>query len=382
MIVLRRKRSLFRRTGIIMYAAVKRIFTGPVFFLILALLLLLGVSFSRAVYKEEGFFRVSVYAPEGGAAEAAAKLADEPGVMRLRFVSSAEEARESVRAGTADAALIYSDDFDDVLARYSDGRIGVALRIVRSDDGVFASLAAERAYTAFFPRISLGIFKSALSRLEGRETSEEEALEYYSVNVKSDRLIAFEDLNSEEVRREYFAVAPVRGMLSLMIFFTAAAFSILSFKDERNAYFASGGRAGATLYAVFLILLPTLLVSLCSYATLFILGLISAPAYDLLALGLFTLLSVALCLFLRELFHSALFFGALLLPALPATLFFTPIFTDPVVPEALCLLFPTYHYLLSLHDRAYLAASAGYTAALLLLTVCLKLIRRRRGAAL
>ncbi|MBQ9468530.1 MAG: ABC transporter permease [Clostridia bacterium] len=360
----------------ILYTVCRRTVCRPAFVAVIAVTLTLCALFSQTAEKDDGFLYVALYCPdEEDLHPVKSDLERDGGVLSLSFVSSPEEAREAVRGGKADCAIIFREGLNKTVKDYLAGKSAKAAVCVVKDENVYAALCRERVFMSVYPVIAREVFRNDLSDLSGREVSESEAAAYYALEVKDEELIVFVDLNDEQVKNEHFAVSPVRGMLSLLILSAGMTFAILSLGEREKRRFALGTGARNAAGAVSEVLFPTVLTALLSYGAMALLG-IAGGRYAFPALMLFALAAAGLSLFLEVLLSSKRAMGVALILLLSGSAALTPVFIDSGAPRAVSALFPSFFYLISLHDPLFLICTALYALAAFLAALAVVLVRR------
>lgn len=344
----------------------KRLFRRVSFWVLLLCVPLLAGALSVVAKQESSIVRAAVYvAPaDGPARRSADRLLHADSLVRCTEYASEAEAIAAVRADKADAAWIFPETFDDELQRFV-GRRGTkgAVRVVEREDNVFLRLAREQLAASIYPEASYTLFRSYLIERLGVEEDAPGSLfeDYYSTAIEDAPIIVFSTLDGAEARQTSYLVAPVRGLLALLLVLTGLGSALAYTEDVRREVFLrlrALPRRLLPLLVHFTALVPMALAALLA---LRVSGLLGAWPREVGLMALYCAALAAGSELMRKLCRRAAVLGALT-PVLTALLLaLCPIFFDVRLLEPLRRLLPPYDYLNALRSAGYVWRLAACT---------------------
>ena len=154
-------RSLARWAWLMM----KRLLRRPAYWAVLLLVPLFALALLLFSRQESGALTIALAMedPADPAASAAVgRLTGEEGVLLFRLCGDAEEAREEVRLGRADAAWIFRADCAAQLRHFGERGRGEAVAVVQREDHALLMLSREKLFAALYPETSFEIFAAFL----------------------------------------------------------------------------------------------------------------------------------------------------------------------------------------------------------------------------
>ena len=350
----------------------RRLFRRGAFWALLLCVPLLAGALAAVAKQESSIVRAAIYVapPDGPARRSADRLLHADSLVRCTEYGSEAEAIAAVRADKADAAWIFLETFDDELERFV-GRRGTkgAVRVVEREDNVFLRLAREQLAAAVYPEASYALFRSYLIERLDVDADAPDALfkGYYSTVVEDAPIIVFSTLDGAEAPRTSYLVAPVRGLLALLLVLTGIGSAMGYTEDARREVFLRLRAPLRRLLPLLVHLTALVPMALAALLALRVSGLLGAWPRELGLMGLYCAALAAGSELLRKLCRRAAVLGALI-PALTALLLaLCPIFFDVRLPEPFRRLLVPYDYLNALRSAGsvwWLAGCALVFAAL------------------
>lgn len=361
----------------------KRLLRRPAYLAVLLLIPLFAAALSLFSQQESGVVTVAIFLenPEDpGAAAAAARLTQGGSILLCRQTDSADEAREAVRSGSADAAWIFSENFSSELERFAARGNAEAVTVVEREDNVLLMLAREKLFAAIYPETSFALFAAFAESEIGLSDPEPGLLrQYYASGTTAERVIRFETAEGEEADTEgSYLTAPLRGILALLLVLCGMASGLYCYREERSGSFvwlSARKRRWLPLLSHLTAILPA---ALAAAAAMALAGITVDPGREALMLLLYVPAAALFCELLRCLCPAEAHYGALIPVLTVAMLALCPIFLDLNLLGPVRLLLPPTWYLRAVWDGAELLGLLLYTLALLLLTALASLIRQRR----
>lgn len=361
----------------------KRLLRRPAYLAVLLLIPLFAAALTLFSHQKSGVVTVALVVedPQDPAAAAAADRLTQGGSILLCLpMDSADEAREAVRAGRADAAWILNENFSAELDRFAARGNAAAVTVVESGDNLLLLLAREKLFAAIYPETSFAVFSRFAADEIGLPDADPALLrQYYASGTTDERVIRFETAEGREADTEgSYLTAPLRGMLALLLVLCGMASGLYCYREERSGSFvwlAARKRRWLPLLSHVTAILPAALAAL---AALSLAGLTVDVWREALMLLLYVPAAALFCELLRCLCPSETHYGALIPVLTVAMLALCPIFLDLNLLPALRLLLPPTWLLRVLWNEAAFSGLLLYTLALLILTALASFLRQRR----
>ena len=362
----------------------KRLLRRPAFWALLLCVPLLAGALAAVAKQESSIVRVALCCPtdDASARRSADRLLHSDSLVRCTEVATEDEARDAVRSGAVDAAWIFRERTDDELQRFVAHRgTRGAVVVVEREDNVFLRLAREQLAAALYPEASRMLFRNYLVEYMGVDPDSPDALfeEYYSTRIEDTPIIVFTHLDGSEAHDPSYLVAPVRGLLALLLILTGLASAMAYDGDVRRETFlrlSAPLRRLLPLLVHFTALFP---LGLAALLALRLSGLLGAWPRELGIMLLYCAAAAAFCELLRKLCRSAARLGALIPALMALMLALCPVFFDIRRLEPLRRLLPPYYYLNAVHSGSFVRQLAVFTLAAAIPALLLPETNRDQG---
>lgn len=353
----------------------KRLFKKISFLLILLAVPVMVLAVELISRGQSGIVTVALAAEDPAdpiASEVIEKLVnDAGGVERFILCKTPKEAENKVLYGEADGAWILEDDMAGKISAFVvDLKEGHScVRIVEREETIALELAREKLSGVMSSYISYALMRDFAyencPELAGM--SEEELRFYFDDAYGSDDIFEFSYLDSGEPTDDVsldLIMLPVRGLLSVTVVLAGLASAMYYMKDEESQVFYRLKRAERPAFAYayqFTGVFDVAVVALCA---LFIAGISAAPGREIAAMLIFCFAVSSFCILVRRLCGKLGRLGAVTPLLIVALIAVSPIFFNMAEIRWIQLFTPTYYYLKSIHQSAYLGYGAIYAAAL------------------
>ena len=362
----------------------KRLLRRPYFWCLLLCIPLLSGAMAAAAKQESSIVRVAVYCPEadGPARRSTDRLLASDSLVRCAEYETEEAARAAVRRADVDAAWIFREDSADELQKFAAlrGTRG-AVTVVEREDTVFLRLAREQLAASLYPEASRALFRNFLIECLDVPADSPDALfeQYYSTQVEDAPIIVFSHLDGSAAQPGDYLVAPVRGLLALLLVLAGLGSAMACYEDERRELFLRL-RAPQRRFLPFLAHLTALLpLGLAALLALYAAGLLGSWPRELGLMLLYCAADAAFCELLRKLCRRALNLGALIPVLMAVMLALCPVFFDLKAPDVLRLLLPPYYYLNAIQSGSFVLPLSAFTLAAAALAALLPAPAHQRG---
>ena len=346
----------------------KRLLRRPAFWVLLLCVPLLSAAMAAVAKQDSGVVRVALFCPsaDGPARRSADRLLASDSLVRCAEYETEAAARDAVRRADVDAAWIFRDNAADELERFVSRRgTHGAVLVVEREDTVFLRLAREQLAAALYPEASRALFRYYLIRCMDVPADSPDALfeRYYSTQVEEAPIIVFSHLDGSGADGADYLVAPVRGLLALLLILTGLGSAMACCADERREVFLRLRAPLRRLLPLLIHLTALLPMGLAALLALKAAGLLGAWPRELGVMLLYCAAAAAGSELLRKLCRSEARLGALIPVLMAVMLALCPIFFDLKKLEPLRRLLPPYYYLNAIHNNAFLWQLAVFACA-------------------
>ncbi len=340
----------------------KRFFKKKSFFVLLALIPILVMSIGYFGKQESGLLHIILYQEDTSDVVSTSiknALLEEPGVLFLEQVDSKEEAYEAVRKGEADAAWIFPSQIQEKIIAFveTNGRSGPFVQIIEREDTVALQLAREKLYGALYTPFSYAVYENYMDNVIVEETDKEKLQEYYDKIKVEGILFTFAFLDGTVYEKENessnYLLAPLRGMLSLLILLAGFSSALCFLKDEEAGVFAWVPLKKRASYFYIYQFVAMGYVSIAVVVSLAMQGMLTKIEIELAGMVLYVLMCAIFYSILTKLCKTIKNLGVLLPIIMLLSLVFCPIFFVIQI-KAINYLLPPFYYLNVIHNLKFL----------------------------
>lgn len=360
----------------------KRLYKKPTFLVILLLIPLLSFGYGAMTEGDSGMLTVVLAAedPSDLTDEIFASLDGTGQLIQYRYAKSPEEATFLVQTGKADAAWILQDNLK---ARIENFAIypevdNAFVKVVQREENLALLLARQRLSGAVYPYIAqqyyLHYIRENLPKLD--HLSDEELMDYYTNTEMSDNLFSY-DHETADVATVHYLMAPVRGLLGIVIVLCGMAAAMYFINDRQRGTFAWVPEKRSFLPELGCQTVALYNVALVALVALALTGLTESIWQELPVLILYPLCVAAFCMMLRSLFGNIRVLGSLLPLLIVLMILVCPVFFDLGKLRLLQFLLPPTYYVNAVYNPMYLLYMVLYTLANFGLYLLLRKIFKR-----
>lgn len=345
----------------------KRLLKKPSFLAILLLIPLLTVAYASTAAQSSGVLTVVLAAEDPADPMAQGVISDLLGSSELICFEYMEvsSARQAVAAGKADAAWILPADMTEKVDSFlqSPNAGNAFVTICQREDSVPLMLAKEKLNARLYECLSTRHYLQTIREdaPELADLTDAEILAYRENVEIPGELFAFSQETLAASQDVHYLLAPIRGLLAVVMLLGGLAAAMYCIRDARQGTFSwlsLRRRPAAELLQIL--------------AALTLLGLGVLPALsaagiwggwrELPAMGLYILMLTAFCHMLRSILRTVPRLAAVLPVLLTVSLAVCPVFFDWNALTALQYLLPPTYFICGLRDGAYLLWMLPYTA--------------------
>lgn len=363
----------------------KRLYKKATFAALLLLIPLLTLFFSLFARQNSGFVHIAL-ATDGEDPVAQAvidELMESSEFIRFTRCATTEEAARMVRRGEADGAWLFPADLQERIGAFSttSSRWAPALTVVEREETIPLRLSHEKLSCTLYKYCSRALYvdfvRGALPELDG--VAEDELLTYYDDFRVDISLFEYESANSsgEMVKTNGYLLAPVRGLLSVVVVLAGLAAALFFMRDEQKGSYSFLPYSKKPLMAFACGFIAVLNLAVVMLLSLYASGLGISPLREVGALLLFAVSGCLFGMLLQQITGSIRVMCALLPLLAVVMIAVCPVFFNLESLESLRLFFPPTYYIRAVYRNEYFLYTALYCLGMAVLYALLRLLRRR-----
>lgn len=346
----------------------KRLYKKPTFLVILFLVPLLSFGYQTITESDSGI--VTILLTQEGSDPIADAIIEElcsaEKLFRFQICDTPEEAALLVQTGKADAAWIFPTEMAGHLDAFLEDshEHKPFVKVLQQEKNLALMLTRERLSGALYHHLAQRFYLQYTREEfpELADLSDEEMMAYYDAIEMTNTLFVYENVNHQEVVEVHYLVAPVRGLLAVLIVLCGLATALYHMKDRQHGTFQWVPERLRSLPELGCQVVSVLHIGVASLLALVLTTLSSAIYLEIATLLLFTLCVAAFCMLLRSVCQQIKVLGALIPPLIVAMLLLCPVFFDLPSMRPWQILLPPTYYINAVYNPMYLLYMAIYTA--------------------
>lgn len=295
-------------------------------------------------------------------------LAQNSRLISFILCDTPADAHALVEQGDVDAAWIFPADMSQKIHKFTQHmhHNNAFVAVVQREDSVMLRLSHEKLNAALYPHLSRTLYKSYVTaNLTLSELNAEQLDEYYTA-VNADgadvfRLVYAASQQTANDADTNYLLAPMRGLLAVMITLGGFAVAMFYMQDEARGTFDRLPANRRFVFSLSYHAASVVCVALAALLALFITGLSVSFVREMAAMVLYCVITVGFCVALRLICRDIRLLGALM-PALAVGMIVVcPVFLNIPIPFVGYLL-PPYYYLNAIYDPIWLLYMVIYAA--------------------
>ena len=373
------------RWGILLW---KRLYKKITFLLLLIMIPLLVTAYSITAEEESGIIIVALASRAEEVEPLTREIWDElqtSTVIRYIECSNAEEAMEMVKNGDVQSAWIFEANIEAKIYDFISQRTrkNAFLTIIEPENRTLLKMLREVLSGTVFPHCTDDLYLKYLreNAPELSEVPDAQLLEYYyNANFEHNLFVITDiegNIQSEDTLEDNYLLAPVRGMLAVVVVLAAFATSMYFIRDEENGTFAlvpQRAKFGVELGYQLISLINVLTVVILSLA---LMGDIRSWGQELLIAAVYALCAAAFTMLVRRLCFGIRALGMITPILVVVMLVICPVFFDLGALRQPQFFLPPTYFVISIYNRQYLLYMVIYTAICMALCWVLDRITRK-----
>ena len=349
----------------------KRLYKRAAFLTILALIPLAVLALEVAARADSGFLHVVLTETDPNdpiSSQLVERFMEEPSLVMFTYVDSPREALAMVERGEADAVWVFPADMEQKMTRFVTSHYtrGGVVTVVERKQTVISRVAREKLNFALqhysAPICYLNYARNNVPQLDG--FTDQELMTYFNDVEFNEELFQFRtpDGGSTVQTDTNYLLAPVRGLLGVLMVLCGLAAALFYLQDEERGTFALVPLQRRGVVAFACLFIAVLHVSAVVLPALWFGGAATFLLKELLILLLYAVCCAAFCLLMLRLCRSIRVLAAVLPVLVTGMMVMCPIFFDIYVVPWLKFALPPTYFVYAAHNDAYLLYMLLYAA--------------------
>lgn len=368
----------------------KRLYKKAMFIGLLFLIPLLVLSLGAVSKEKSGFVSVALAQFDNEdkiSNEIINDLLDDNKLIKFEYCSSPETAVEMVKTGEFDSAWVFHDDLKEKTEDFAlkPNENNCFVDVYEREDNVLLKLCHEKlsgvAYKYCAKSLYLNYTRKNFEYFKG--TPDSELLKEFDLYSANARLFEFaypgsgnESIEKNEID---YLVAPVRGLLSVLVTLCGLAATMYYMKDEKRGTFSLViARKRAVIEFVSQIIAVGT-VSVVMLISLEFIGVTVSIIREIVVTSLFALSVALFCMLLRRVIRNVNIFSALIPLFTVLIIAICPVFFSFKVTRPLQWIFPSTYYLNGINSNICVNYFVIYILILAVLNLIFYLFNRKFG---
>ena len=286
-----------------------------------------------------------------------------------------------------DAVWIFKEGMDETVDKYSARKSTESFIVVlQREDNVMLQLTREMLYGELYTDLAYHVYKNyiKLNVIKDKQIPDEVFYSYYYANERNNDIVEFEYLNSNKsVTQTNFLIAPLRGLLSLIVVLCSLASVMYFLKDQQSGKFdyLAPKKRFAPMFAY--TLSASTLSAFAVILAIFISGISTGILNEIITMVLYIFASTAFCLCFCVIYKSYGKLGATIPALIILMLVLSPVFFDVGVLLPVKMLLPSYYYLNAVYNVEFVFLMAIYSVVMFALSYFLNnIIRKEKNSGI
>ena len=355
-----------------------RLYKKPSFLAILLIIPLCIVGFAIAAEDDSGFLHIILVTKDEEdpmTQSIISELSEDDAIIRFSVSDSANEARDAVLTGKADAAWIFPKDLENKLIEFLESSYfnGGFVEIIERGSSIPLRLSHEKLSSALFRRLSryyyIDYMRNEVPDFDN--VDDETLLRYYDEVKITEELFTVTDIDGNESVNVSYLTSPIRGLLSIVVMLGGMAAAMFCIRDEKTGTFSRIPEKDRIYVNFACILIAVINVCVAAIAAIYVGGLGTSFPKECLAMLLYALCCTVFCLFWKMILRTAKIYGSAIPLFTVVMIAACPVFFDFKALGIVKFLLPPSLYIQSVYnsvDLLYMAAYAVIMGAVCLVT--------------
>jgi len=355
----------------------KRLFKKPGFLVILVMIPLLVLAVDLIGDEDSGALTVALSIEDSDdplATEIVKSLTDSSRLIRFIECNDPDDAKELVENGTSDAAWIFHEDLEKKIDKFTKNihQRNAFVTVIQREETILLQLSREKLYAALYPHTAFSLYKNYIiyDIPEIGELSEDQFRNYYdTIDAEGEDLFKFSyadpNESTEDAENMSYLLAPMRGLLSVLVILGGFAVAMFYMQDENAGKFDWIPQHRRPMFAVIYNMTAIADIALAALLAILLSGLSVSIAREILLMLIYTVLSTGFCIAIKQICGSIHRLGAIIPVMIVAMVALCPVFFNTTgLLRNFSYLLPPFYYLNAVHNTNFIPPMLIYTFAI------------------
>ena len=367
----------------------KRLFKKKSFIFLVILIPLSVFLISISAAEKSGFLNIALTfseKPDMDTYKICEEIANSSELINFEIISNRQDAVSLLKSGKIDAVWVFPNKFEEKINLFVKNKTdsSAVIHIIEREESVALNLSHEKLTGALYKNCSKAQYINFI-RTKAPELdllSEEELLKYYNEYEMIGDLFSIHTpySNTKQYNTNYL-LAPIRGILAILIVLGAIAASLYFLKDEANGTYALIPLKYKPLIALANQIITCIVLSIVILTSIFISKISVNPIKEIAVMLLYIFATSAFCSMFLNIFKNIKIFAALVPVLIISMSILCPVFIDIKLSFILPLIFPPTYYLNGLYNNNYIIYMVIYTIVCLIISLIINAIRNKKSSA-
>lgn len=365
----------------------KRLYKKITFVVIMALIPMVVLGLNMVAKQESGVITVALAQTDNNDAisnKAVSELISSSDLILFKVYDTPKEAIDSVKHGQCNSAWIFLDNMSERIEQFAEDPDvdNAVVNVVVREQNVALRLAHEKLsgvlYKHIAPNKYISYIRTNLSQLEN--LSDSQLMQYYDSYFVDAQLFefAYPDSDNVETKEVGYLVAPVRGVLSILIVLSVMASAMFFVQDEKNGTFGWASETKKIAIEFLCQIIAALNISIAVSIALMVSGISTKITRELIIVVLYSVACALFGMLLRNIFNSNKLLGALMPLMIVVMTAICPVFFEFKKFRFLQRMFPPTYYINAINNNRFINYMLIYIAVCTVLLAGVIVIRQNK----
>lgn len=367
----------------------KRLFKKKSFIFLVVLIPLSVFLISISAAEKSGFLNIALTfseKPDIDTYKICEEIVDSSELINFEIISNRQDAVSLLKSGKIDAVWIFPNNMEEKINLFVKNKTNssAVVHIIEREENVALNLSHEKLTGALYKNCSkaqyINFVRTKAKQLDN--LSDEELLKYYNeYEMIGDLFSIHTPYSNTQQQGTNYLLAPIRGILAILIVLGAIAACLYYLKDETNGTYALIPLKFKPLIAFANQIITCLVLSVVVLVSIYISKISVNPIKEIAVMLLYILSASAFSSLFLNIFKNIKTFAALAPVLIISMSILCPVFIDIKLNYVLPLIFPPTYYLNGLYNNNYILYMVIYTAVCLILSLLINTIRNKKSSA-
>jgi len=314
-------------------------------------------------------------------------LTEKDSIIEFTEYDTRDEAENMLKNNSVDAVWVFNKDLDESVDKYSLRKITEPfIEVLQREENVTLQLSREMLYGELYSDLSYYVYKNYIKQNVAidKDISDEVYRQYYNGNERNGDIVKIEYFNLDKpVNETNYLLAPIRGLLALIVVLCSLASVMYFLKDQQEGKFDYLSPKKRYIPAFAYTLSAATLSAFAVILAVFLSGVSTGVLNEIITMVLYILASTAFCLCFCMVFKSYGKLGATIPALIILMLVLSPVFFEINVLVPVKMLLPSYYYLNAIYNVEFIFFMMIYAIVMFAVSYLLnKFIKKEKNSLL